>query len=187
MKSYSLFLALFFYAATSNAQSVDLDIPTEINIIQGRLAVTFYDEVKEEAAHALITSFNYDVLKSTFEPRTIFTSSKEMLSQSVINKLEQDERIIEVTQTALPSDIQATNGTYDNSQIKIAISFKSHISKKEAENVVVNELALPFSYTIKLPNEIVIEVGDQDEEAVALLQDRDEVRWVTYIGVPGYP
>ena len=187
MKSFCLLLATCLIVQATWGQEVDFEIPTEINIIQGRLSVAFRDGVKEQAAEALIQSLGYSVLQSIFESRRALSTTGTRLTEEEKSSLENDPHVVNIQQDTLPEHIRSTTAQHKQPQFSITVFFQSHISEKEAREILHEITAIPFTYPPKRPNELVVEVGDQDETAFVILQGRDEVKWVTYVGVAGNP
>ena len=174
--------------ASSSAQEVEFDIPSEIDIVQGQLSITFQDAVTEETARRLVTGLGYEVIDAIFEPRLVWANLQNRLSNRQIRQLTSDSRVIDIAQTAIPQPVQTT--THDehqanNPQYSLVLTLTPTVSRKEAMELLASTVDAVFSRMEKRPNELIIEVGDQDAEAFATLEDRDEVKWVTYVGVAG--
>ncbi len=187
MKSLSLVLAICLFSSTGMAQEVDFEVPSEINIIQGRLSVTFKDNIKEQTADELIESLGYSIFQSTFESRLAMSTSEKALTQAEENALENDPRVLGIQQEPLPASVQSTNAQRSLPRFNITVSFQSHTSETEAKELLNRVTAIPFTFPQKRPNELVIDVGNEDEAAFAQLDGREEVKWVTYVGVAGNP
>lgn len=182
----SLMICSFFVPETSFAQAVDFEVPTEINIIQGRLSVAFAEGIGEEAANRLMTSLGYSTLQSSFYELHANARSEKPLTKDELTFLREHANIVEANQIYL-DNIQSIPPEENNAfqQYNISLTFNSTTTQKAAEQILKRLPAHNFTFTQKPSNEIVIEVGDQDETAITVLQGRDEVKWVTYVGVAG--
>ena len=185
---FILALLVTLSPATSSAQEVKFDMPTEINIIQGRLSVAFNDNVHEETARLLVTGMGYDIIDTVFEPRYIWANVRNRLSSNRIRQIEANPKVLSISQTALPQPVLSINDEAverTRPRFSLAITFASTVSQEEAAAFLKESLNTTIAKSEKRPNELVIDVGDQDAEAFSMLEGRDEVKWVTYVGVPG--
>ena len=181
-------LTVTLLPASSSAQEVEFDIPSEIDIVQGRLSITFRDAVTEETARQLVTNLGYEVIDAVFEPGIVWANLQNRLSNRQIRQLTRDPRVIDVAQTAIPQPVETSANDEqptNNPQYALVVTLLPTVSQKEATELLASTEGAVFSRMEKRPNELVIEVGDQDAEAFATLEDRDEVKWVTYVGVAG--
>ena len=170
------------------AQEVDFEVPTEINIVQGRLSVAFNDNVHEETARLLVTGLGYDIIESSFGPLYVWATLKSRLTPDQVRRFEADDRVESLSQTPIPEPVLTINDeTFEKNHpdFSLAITFKSNVSQDEAANLLKDITGARISRTEKQPNEIVIDVGDQDAEAFSMLEGLDNVKWVTYIGMSG--
>lgn len=183
----SVMLCLFSTPIKSVAQEVDFEVPTEINIIQGRLSVAFAEGVGEETAKKLITSLGYSTLQSAFYNLNASARSEKPLTNEELDYLRGHANIVEANQVFLDNQIYSTDPVQDSAfqRYNISLTFKSNTTQKEATQILKRLPTHSFTFAQKPSNEIVIEVGDQDETAITVLQGRDEVKWVTYVGVAG--
>ncbi len=178
-----LLILLPFTFLSSYAQEVDFEIPTEINIIQGRLAVAFTDQITEDEANKMISDMGYNVLQTNFASRTAYALSEKQLTEEETNKIEKDSRVVSIAQSELPRDIKSTKASETKLRYRIEVSFLNSVTETEARNILSDQKTAAFHIKKKPANELVIEVGDQDEAAFAALQERQEVKWVTYVGI----
>ena len=167
-----------------NAQEVDFDVPTEINIIQGRLSVAFHDGVGKQDATVLMKTLGYPVLQTHFYDWRSEARSSKMLSEEQVRDIKETPGVLNVSQTAL-GNIHTTTASNApaSSAYLIVITFASHISRNAAKEVLKPFSDFEFTQIASPANEMVIEVGDQDEVALAVLQTQQQVKWVTYVGV----
>ena len=173
----------FLLVDSSIAQDVDFEVPSEINIIQGRLSVAFKDNITSEKASAMVESMGYSTLQSTFKFRIAKSTSPSAMEDATLKKLRAHPMVFSVNQSQLTEPIFSTRPDQEKPRFQITVQFLSHVSEKEAKNVLKKNSDLSFSFLPKPSNEIVIDVGHEDEEAYLALQERDEVKWVTYVGV----
>jgi hypothetical protein len=181
-------LSFTLLPASGSAQEVEFDIPTEIDIVQGRLSVTFQDGISEETARLLVTGLGYGIIETAFEPRLVWTTLQSRLSARQMRQLRNDPRVIDVQQTAIPQPVETIaddEREQPNPQFSLAITFIPTVSQEEAAELLDTSIGATLSRSEKRPNELVIEVGDQDAEAFTALEGLDEVKWVTYVGVAG--
>ncbi len=178
-------LCLFFVPIKSMGQEVDFEVPTEINIIQGRLSVVFVDGIAEEAANELIAALGYSTLQSSFYNLNANARSEKPLTTDELSYLREHPDIVEANQVYLDNNIQSTDPGQNSAfqRYNITLAFESNTTQKEATQILKRLATHTFTFAQKPSNEIVIEVGDQDETAITILQGRDEVKWVTYVGV----
>ncbi len=172
------------------AQNVDFELPTEINVVQGRLSVAFNDGVREQEAQALIESLGYSVLQTNFKPLLASASTDKPLSEDQLNVLRSNPLVLGVDE----SDFRAL----DNRQIKstipelkgpgyqTSVTFQPYISENEALRILDETTNTAFDLIARPANEIIIDVGEEDEAAFAQLDGHEKVKWVTYVGVADY-
>ncbi len=175
-------LSLLF-VDSSTAQEVDFEVPSEINIIQGRLSVAFNDNISSEKANEMLVSMGYNALQSTFKFRIAKSTSSSAMKHETLEKLRAHPLVFSAEQSQFTEPVFSTNQDQEEPQFHITVQFLSHVTEAEAKKVLKKNSNLSFSFIPKPSNEIIIDVGHQDEEAYLALQERDEVKWVTYVGV----
>lgn len=179
----SLF-SLAGFAGLAKAQEVDFDVPTEINIIDGRLSVTFQDHVSEPEAQALVMGMGLGILQSNFKELHANSLTDRRFTEQERSQLEKNPRVEEVKDRALPTRIRSTDNADQLPRYSLAVNFTPNTSQEQALEILQAATPFTFSFIPKPANEIVVEVdGGQEENAVTMLQDQDEVKWVTYVGV----
>lgn len=172
------------------AQNVDFEIPTEINIIEGRLAVAFKDGIREADARALVESLGYDALQVNFKPLSAVAGTPTAMSEEVLSRLKATDGVLDVHEGQRPENTESLTTSplppdIEMQRYKTWVKFQSHLSQSEAEAILGAFTDVPFSFITKPANEIVIGVGDDDEAAFARLDGHEIVKWVTYVGVAG--
>lgn len=180
---FSLVVVLGF-AVPSQAQEVDFDMPAEINIIQGRLSVVFNEGVGAMDAEALMQSLGYPILQTHFYDWTSRAHAEKMLDEDQIRKIEDTPGVLNVSQMSL-GNVQNTT-TPDEPAFPgylIDVTFASHITRTDAAEILKSLAGFTFNPVSTPPNELIIEVGDKDEVAMSVLQNQEQVRWVTYVGI----
>ncbi len=170
------------------AQEVEFIIPTEIDIIPGRLSVTFEAGTTEDTARRLIDSLGYRIHNVTFQPLTITGTSVNYISDSALQRLESRPEVLSTRMAALPVDRERAVNPDDivSPQYRLAVTFAAGITQRQAREIVSEEVRLHTLDINARPNEIVIDVGEQDEEAVGVLEVQKIVRRVTYVAAPGF-
>ncbi|MEM8483943.1 MAG: hypothetical protein AAF564_00260 [Bacteroidota bacterium] len=177
-------LALLFIAIPVSAQEVDFDVPTEINIIQGRLSVVFNEGIGAADAEVLMKSLGYPILQKHFYEWTSRAHADQMLTEEEVRDIKAQAGVVNVSQTAL-DNVHSTNAPDDSGSLGylVIVTFASHITRQAAADILEPFSAFDFTAVASPPNEVIIEVGDKDDVAMAVLQNQEQVRWVTYVGI----
>lgn len=188
MKCLIVFFACLSMTPPLVAQNVDFEIPTEINIIEGRLSVAFKDGIHEAEARSLMASLGYDVLQVHFKPLIAVSSTPSALDEEVVGRLRAADGVLNVHAGKLPESAVSTGvppWPSDTNGYKTWVEFQSHLSAASAVAILKAHTHAPFAFITKPANEIVIDVGDEDEAAFSRLDGHEKVKWVTYVGVAG--
>ncbi len=182
--SWFALFALLFIAMPAGAQEVDFDVPTEINIIQGRLSVVFNEGFGAADAEVLMKSLGYPILQKHFYDWTSRAHADQMLTEEEVREIKAQAGVVSVSQTSL-GNVHSTNASDDAGSLGylVMVTFASHITRQTAEDILRPFSAFDFTAVASPPNEVIIEVGDKDEVAMAVLQNQEQVRWVTYVGI----
>jgi hypothetical protein len=133
----------------------------------------------------IVTGFGYQIIESAFEPYRVWASLPDRLAPDQVDRLEADPRVISLSQTPLPEQgIAASDEAtgIERPKYTLAIVFESHVGPGQAAGLLEDIAGVAISRTEKRPNELVIEVGDQDAEAFDALDGIEGVKWVTYVG-----
>lgn len=166
------------------AQEVEFEIPSEIDIVQGQLSVVFQENVGEKEAIEIINKLQYEVLESNFSPVVISGQIESTLSDSELQKLHTDKLVLEAVQFTTPGPILSTNENADTREAAymISVTFAPETTVAQAKKALEKHITLITIQTQKLPNEVIIAVGGQDEKAFQQLQNHKDVKWVSYVG-----
>ena len=178
---FSVLLILFFILCTPIlAQEVEFHIPTEIDIIQGQLSVVFNEDVSEDEALAIIKRLNYNVLEINFSPVIITGEVEKAVEDKILRKLHADKRTLEVKQYTSP--VISHDPVETATKQMIAVTFQTGQTSTQAKKWLKKRVHLLSVNSQTLPNEMIISVGNQDEEAFEVLQDHKKIKWVSYVG-----
>ena len=188
MRRLTLLVTACLLSVSLHAQQVEFNIPAEINIVEGRLSVVFKDHVAEEEALQLITQLNYKVLEVSFSPVVINGELKNPVTEEVLGNIRTDKRVLDVTfyttpTTHLLNTVEETEPSTPSTMI--SVTFHTGISPSQAKQQLQKYVKLVSSTVHTLPNEIIVDVGSDDDVAFELLQERKQVKWVSYVGAPG--
>lgn len=168
------------------AQEVEFNIPSEISIVQGQLSVTFKDHVKPEDARKLIQRFGYAITRESFPQLQVSAHTPREITEEEIRLLRQELGLENLNQRPAPEKISSSNGISLEQAPKYFLTFT--FPSTTSQNMVrklLRDLPLTITKMSKLPNELVIDVGDQDAEAMSQLNGHESIKWVTYMGVAG--
>ncbi len=179
---FALGITLFF-AAPSQAQEVDFDMPSEINIIQGRLSVVFNEGIGAADAEVLMESLGYSILQKHFYDWNSWSHAEKMLTEEQVHDIKTKPGVVKVSQMSLESKNTLRNEDQVFPGYLITVTFASHTTRKAAQEILAPYDEFGFKSNASPPNEVIIEVGDKDEVAMAVLQNQEQVKWVTYVGI----
>lgn len=191
-RSYSpvCFLILLFCAPVALAQNVDFELPTEINVIQGRLAVAFNEGIAEQEAADLIESLGYGILQTNFTPLMASAATPESIAEEKLETLRKNSLVLEIEtydlQAMVDSPINSTRDVSTAKRYKTQVQFQTHVTMLEALRLLSETTGVDFEITNRPANEIIIDVGDDDETAFSQLDGHAKVKWVTYVGEADY-
>ena len=168
------------------AQEVEFHIPDQINIVQGQLSVTFKDHVSLEDAKSLIQNFGYPITKESFPRLHVSATSQRLLGEDELRTLKQEHGVDDLIHRPAPDNIRTINGEPTDQAPKyiLTLSFPGTTSKEQVQQLL-KDLLIKITKMDKLPSEMVIDVGDQDAEAMSRLSGHAYIKWVTYMGVAG--
>ena len=188
MHSFAILIATCLLSAPLFAQEVEFNIPTEIDIVQGQLSVVFNDHVDESEALKIVQQLGYDILDSRFSPLVLNGELIEPVTQMVMEALTAQEEVIEARQYTTPTIVHTTPTETQNEahpKPMITVSFQAGTTPDRAKKILKKYLKLASMDIHSIPNEIIVAVGAQDEEAFERLQRHKNVKWVSYIGATG--
>ncbi len=187
MRTIASLVVILFLCFPAYAQEVEFNIPTEIDIVQGQLSIVFKEDVSESQARQYLEQLPYDILDVNFFPVLITGELEKPLDEKVIQKMREDKRILTVEQQTTPGPILDTNVSTETGPPRLILhtSYPAGTSSAQAKKALKKHVRRLESIRIEsLPNEIIVDVGDQDEEAFDLLQSNKIVKWVSYVGAP---
>ena len=184
MRSFIYLFLCLLLSIPAFAQEVEFEIPAEIDIVQGQLSVVFQEDVGEKKAIEIIRTFQYEVLETNFSPIVITGQINSKLSDSVLENMKADKLIEEAVQFTTPGPLLSTNEGDEirDSVEMISVTFAFETTRAQARKALDKYVTLLSVQTHQLPNEIIISVGGQDEEAFEQLQNHKDIRWVSYVG-----
>ena len=198
-------LALLSLSAASLAQTVDFNPPTEIEIVQGKLAITFTEATSEAEARALLDGLGLEAPEIAFAPAYLWAASDDSLTAGEIATLEADSSVFSVAQQSREAELQrhrerldgvtgedvATEGlsvddpNFTASSIpkhRISLEVDRTLSEERAEQILAEIDGLALQRLEKRPSELVIDVPeDEDEAIVAALEASPIVEYVAYL------
>ncbi len=179
-------LLMFCFSPFAVAQEVEFNIPTEINIVQGQLSVTFKDHVNPDDAKTLIQNLGYAITQESFPQLLVSATSTREIQEEEIRLLRQEHDLVNLSQRPAPENIRSIKRKPVEQAPKyfLTFTFPSNTSKDLAHKVL-NELSITITRIEKKPNELVIDVGDQDAEAMSQLNGHEYIKYVTYMGEAG--
>ena len=198
-------LTLFSLSANSFAQTVDFNPPTEIEIVQGKLAITFTEAASEDEAQALLNGLGLEASEIAFAPAYLWAASDDSLTADEMAALEADSSVFSVAQQSREAERQrhrerldgvtsedvATEGLSVDDPNFTALSIPKHrislevdrtLSEERAEQILAQVDGLVIQRIEKRPSELVIDVPeDEDEAIVAALEASPIVEYVAYL------
>ena len=180
-------LLILFLCFSAQAQEVEFNIPTEIDIIQGQLSIVFKEDVSEPKARRYLEQLPYNILDVNFSPVVIIGELGKPLEERTLQKMRKDERILNVEQQTTSGPILSTDVSIEPGPPKsmLFVTYPAGTSPSQAKKWLRKHVKRLRSMRIEsLPNEIIVDVGNQDEEAFELLQSNKLVKWVSYVGAP---
>lgn len=188
MHTFAFLIVTFFLSSSLLAQEVKFDVPTQIDIIQGQLSVVFKENVNQEKALQIINQLGYDTLAVNFSPVEVSGQLKKPITEEVLQKIKANNKIIDVIQYLKPGPILSTKDNTSNhssTEVTVKATFQAGTPHNKAQKLLRRYIKPLSMHAHSLPNELIIEVGTQDEEAFELLQGNKHIEWVSYIGTVG--
>lgn len=168
-------------AGPARAQTVEYELPTSIEVVPGKLSVTFADTVAAEAAQALVASLGYRVEAVNFYDVQVTARADTTLGPGTVARLEADPRVRGVAQRVLHAPEDAPDyvrAHYPAYEVVLALDPALHSEAARAFATAVP--GLRDVRVRKLPNDLVVAV---DDEAAALeaFEASALVAYVTYL------
>jgi hypothetical protein len=176
---------LLFLPGRLVAQQAEFSVPEEIEIVSGRLAVTFVDGVAEAEAVRWLREEGYEPEVVHFQPVSALVVSSEPFAEEVLTALRARAGVVEVTTWPDPLD-RLSDVSSGPAPFYLRIRFDPATSEDAIRALVEEVTGLAPAEIHRIPNDIEIRVPE-GEEALALeaLQGHPWVRYVTYVAVPG--
>ena len=164
-----LFCSIVF-PPVSQAQIDEVEIALPIQLVEGRLSVTFADTVSEARALNKLTALGYEVVKHDFSLVQVAGLVDGPVTEVQLAAMKKHEKVV---------DVQLV----EEQGMVLHFTLLPTLTSNEA-NTLVKSLYpdIAIQQTIKRPNEVIIAVDqDADEEAIAQIEALPEVRYVAYI------
>lgn len=174
-------LALIALALPVRAQTVEYELPTSIEVVPGKLSVTFADTVDAASARAFVEALGYRVEAVNFYDVVVSARADTTLAPGAVERLRADPRVRSVEQETLfaPDDApDYLRAHYPAYTVTLGLAPSLH---SEAARAFATEVpGLRDVRVRKLPNDLVVAV---DDEAAALeaLEASPLVAYVTYL------
>lgn len=162
------------------AQTIEYELPTEYNLVPGRLSVTFADSVSEDQALTMLVERSYEVEASRFTPVMVLARLADSLSADQEAFL-RDAKSVQSFEAFRPIPDPLPDGV-TSSPYMLHVSFHSTTPEAEATSLLVQIDGLRIQSVRSLPKEmtVVVPVG-REEDAEAILAALPGVRYVSYL------
>lgn len=161
-------LACALWLPAAQAQTVEYTIPTEYDLVPGRLSVTFVDTLSEQAARAVLADLGYTVVDTShFAPTVVEVVDASDLSPADLNALKAVSEIRDVVLVAG----------------RLRLRLDPTLDRKDAANLVRRHIpnGRILGYSTR-PHELIIVVPETKEEtALERLEAHPLVRYVAYL------
>jgi len=188
------------------SQTVEIEKPAVMEIIQGRLSVEFVDSVSENEARALIKRLGYGIEETKFEDFAVSIATDDSLSPDEIAELKRNpgvvriwsrhERMWDIIPESFPG-IDTLRERWASGGISIhdpgftsssppiysfSVLFRYTVSEADAVRMVKDIKNVAIRDVWKRPNELIIFVPEnEDEQAVSRLEKDPIVAHVSYL------
>ncbi len=181
MKTLLVLLLGLLPVAYARAQQAELVLPDEIELVPGRLAVTFADGVPESEARAWLGDLGYTIDGVHFGEVVATVLTSEPLAGAMLDALRARDEVVSVD--ASGTEQGATDAPAAH---RFVVHLRPHLSAAEARLVVAETTGLVVDDIRKVPNDIEIQVPEGEEAMeVEALQQHPIVKYVTYVAIPG--
>lgn len=204
MKSLLVLLTAGFLALPLAAQTVDMDIPTTLQVQPGFLSVTFAHGVSEHQARALIDSLGYDISQVVFEDVRVWAAADHPLTPEQLAQLNADPLVLDVSEDVrqrssereraiaglpavdtVPEAVSIHDPRFTLTSMphhQVVFTLDPRLSLEAAEAYVENAGDLRVRRTHKQDNDIIIAVTLAEEDAaLAALEATPLVKYVSYL------
>lgn len=179
-------LLMLSFVPSALAQEVEFNIPTEINIVQGRLSVTFKDHVNSDDAKTLIQNLGYAITQESFPQLLVSATSTREIREEEIRYLREEYGLVNLSRSPAPENTRSINRKPAAQAPRYILTFTfPSTTSKDLAHKILKDLPITITRMDKRPNEMVINVGDQDAEAMSQLNGHEYIKYVTYLGEAG--
>lgn len=179
---FVLFLSLgALFAPPVHAQTVEFTLPEAIDVVPGKLSVTFADSVDEDAAVAFVKERGFSVEAVNFYAVRLRAASDSALSEAQIAAWEADPRVLSVRVQPEDADALAERLGQTPPANAFTLVLDPALSRAEAHAVASVVPGVRILDVEKLPNDLVVGVGEDDEGALEVLEASPLVAYVTYL------
>lgn len=157
-------LLMLAAAIPAAAQTIEFEVPEQIEVVPGRLAVTFADTVAEATARAVVGRAGYEIARVDFYPVVVWTAEAAPAAEAALRA---DTRV------------RAVEARADGGRTVTLVSTLT----AEAARALVEAAGLAVAGVSKRSGEVTIVVAEGEEEAaLERLSAEPSVRYVTYVG-----
>lgn len=181
------------------AQTTEVAIAPDYALVAGRLSVTFTDTTSESRAKVILADQGYEVLQTTFEPVMVpgYVNDKlteeqladlrahpDVITLNHIDGAELQRKSLELLKKNNPNASPDIDDQFSKMPASPLI-FRISPSLTEDQATTLVQTLVPgitISQVQKTPNEIIIGVGEgQEDAAIKRLDALPDVRYVAYI------
>ena len=163
---------LLFAPLAATGQTIDYEIPSEYDLVPGRLSVTFADSVPEEAARQLLAEAgDYEIVDAAFPPLRFVAQGADALLEAPCRALRSDSLLM-LTQPAPPSPVctgQPIEGT-------------TALTESALRDYLLETYALRLRSTTQRPGAVTLAVPEGTEHTVIeRLEGQPGVKYVSFL------
>lgn len=163
-------------ASPVHAQTIEFEPPAQIEVLGGKLSVTFHAGVSEADGRALLDSLGYVVEAVSFPPVQVQALTEAPLTEA--------QRAALLAQPRAQSVSPLLTGS-DQAPYSVSVLFEPGTTTPQAAAAVRSVSGLRIQSVSTRPNEIVIVLPDAEEAtertAIDTLEDSPLVRYVAYV------
>ncbi|MDX1545363.1 MAG: hypothetical protein R3247_00155 [Rhodothermales bacterium] len=164
------------------AQTVEYTIPETVELVPGRLAVTFAEEVSEPVARALVERAGYRVVEAHFHPVRLTAQTETLLTPAQEAALRDHPAVIGLDVLDRFAPIPPAEHPAEALRYEVILVLAPGITAAEARQHASRVPALRFGAPHRLPNDLIIAVeAGGEEQAIDALGAVPLVRYVTYL------
>jgi hypothetical protein len=189
MKQLFLMAVLVGSASTVRAQTVDLDIPTAIEVDDTRLSVAFNDGITRAEAMDVVRGLDARVLDVSFRTVTVFAACDIELTGDQLS-------VIQALPGVIGASFHPASGRFADraiettspgwtptslSRYNLAVSFLSTTSSETARELIDRIENVRVRSVHKVPNEIILRIDPNDETTARVLEANPSVKYAAYL------